>query len=233
MSRDDIIKGFLGKKKDEELELSIGSLKRAFGGSKGEPGVKGDKGDKGEKGDQGVFGRDGKAGSEGKSGEHGAPGEKGDEGTPGEKGEKGETGEKGEPGIDGINGVDGKTIVKQVIGQGGYNAVLDPGSKQKGDVLVYNGNSWKRLPVGVNDEVVTADSTTSLGIKWAAGGGSTAQGSTFTYNGDGTINTITNDDTNVFTYSYNGDGTINTIIDDTTTWTFTYSSGKITEIAVT
>ena len=170
--------------KESELELSIGSLKKAFGGAKGEPGVKGDKGDKGEKGDQGVFGRDGKAGSEGKSGEHGAPGEKGDEGTPGEKGEKGETGEKGEPGIDGINGVDGKTIIKKLVTGGGYNAVLDPGSKQKGDVLVYNGNTWVRLPVGTDGQSLTSDSTTSTGLAWATITGAPATNNILMETGD-------------------------------------------------
>ncbi|WP_395406351.1 hypothetical protein ACHMW6_06700 [Pseudoduganella sp. UC29_106] len=40
----------------------------------------------------------------------------------------------------------------------------------KGDVLVY-GSSAARLPVGTDGDVLTADSTQSLGVKWAAGGG--------------------------------------------------------------
>jgi hypothetical protein len=40
----------------------------------------------------------------------------------------------------------------------------------KGDLFVY-GSSDARLPVGSNGQVLTADSTQALGVKWAAGGG--------------------------------------------------------------
>lgn len=42
----------------------------------------------------------------------------------------------------------------------------------KGDIIVRNGSSlWQNLPVGTDTFVLTADSTTATGIKWAAGGG--------------------------------------------------------------
>ena len=39
---------------------------------------------------------------------------------------------------------------------------------QKGDILVYQGQGVvKRLPVGTNGQVLTADDTAELGVKWA------------------------------------------------------------------
>lgn len=38
----------------------------------------------------------------------------------------------------------------------------------KGDILVYRGeNDLVRLPVGTDGQVLTADSTSELGVKWA------------------------------------------------------------------
>lgn len=38
----------------------------------------------------------------------------------------------------------------------------------KGDILVYQGEGHvKRLPVGINGQVLTADDTSELGVKWA------------------------------------------------------------------
>jgi len=42
----------------------------------------------------------------------------------------------------------------------------------KGDIIVSNGTDNVRLGVGTNNQVLTADSTTASGLKWAAGGGS-------------------------------------------------------------
>lgn len=42
----------------------------------------------------------------------------------------------------------------------------------KGDILVYNGTNWVDLTVGTNGHVLTADSTQTEGIKWAAASGS-------------------------------------------------------------
>ncbi len=44
----------------------------------------------------------------------------------------------------------------------------------KGDLMVF-GSSITRLPVGTNGQVLTADSTQTLGVKWAAGGGGGSQ----------------------------------------------------------
>jgi plastocyanin len=40
-----------------------------------------------------------------------------------------------------------------------------------GDLLVWTGGRWQRVPVGADDEVLTADSTADLGVAWAPGGG--------------------------------------------------------------
>lgn len=38
----------------------------------------------------------------------------------------------------------------------------------KGDLLIRTASGWGRLAVGSNDQVVTADSAQTLGVKWAA-----------------------------------------------------------------
>lgn len=40
----------------------------------------------------------------------------------------------------------------------------------KGDLVTYDGTNNQRLPVGADTLVLTADSTQTLGIKWAAAG---------------------------------------------------------------
>lgn len=46
-----------------------------------------------------------------------------------------------------------------------------PTASAKGDIAVYDGDSWEILTVGTNDHVLTADSAQSLGVKWAAASG--------------------------------------------------------------
>lgn len=52
----------------------------------------------------------------------------------------------------------------------GFDA-LSP-TTTKGDIIVSNGTDNVRLAVGTNNQVLTADSTTATGLKWAAGGSS-------------------------------------------------------------
>jgi hypothetical protein len=58
---------------------------------------------------------------------------------------------------------------------------------QKGDLYVYTGSSLVRQAVGSNGQVLTADSTQSNGIKWAAGAGLpiTTKGDIIVGNGSG------------------------------------------------
>lgn len=62
--------------------------------------------------------------------------------------------------------------------QGLPGEAVFPGTT-KGDIYVYNGSDTVRLPVGSNDDVLTADSAQATGLKWAAGGGGGGGGFNF------------------------------------------------------
>lgn len=62
---------------------------------------------------------------------------------------------------------EGGGVVMLTIGAGGGLA-SDPLANAKGDVFVASGdNAIGRLPVGSNGELLTADSTQTLGVRWA------------------------------------------------------------------
>lgn len=46
-----------------------------------------------------------------------------------------------------------------------------PSGTDPGDMLVWDGSAWDVLPIGGDDDLLTADSSEPLGLKWAAGGG--------------------------------------------------------------
>lgn len=71
-----------------------------------------------------------------------------------------------------VNTADGKLYFKD---SGGTVKVLSQADQiapltTKGDLLVNNGTSNVRLPVGTNNYVLTADSSTATGLAWAVGG---------------------------------------------------------------
>lgn len=58
--------------------------------------------------------------------------------------------------VNGPDTIDGFTKIPKSIGQ------------LKGDIIVFRGDSDPvRLPVGQNGQVLVADSSTELGVKWA------------------------------------------------------------------
>ena len=54
-----------------------------------------------------------------------------------------------------------------------------PSGTDPGDLLVWDGAAWDILPVGLDDEVLIADSAELLGVKWGAAGG--GGGDTYLY----------------------------------------------------
>lgn len=60
----------------------------------------------------------------------------------------------------------------------------------KGDILVYTGSIWSKLVVGSNTQVLTADSTQTTGLKWAAAAASSTLASTYTAGASQTDSTL-------------------------------------------
>ena len=78
-------------------------------------------------------------------------------------------------------------------GMGGNDAGVDPPTSVKGDISGFD-TTFARIPVGVDGQVVTADSVQALGLKWAApaGGGKLELIEDFTESGaTGTSKTFT------------------------------------------
>lgn len=66
-----------------------------------------------------------------------------------------------------VYSADGGTTVYAIpIGGAGGSSV--PDGTDPGDLLIWDGAAWDVLPVGSDDQVLTADSGEALGAKWAA-----------------------------------------------------------------
>jgi hypothetical protein len=67
-------------------------------------------------------------------------------------------------------------------GGGGGGLATDPLADAKGDLFAASGdNAIARLPVGTNGQVLTADSTQTLGVRWATPSGGAGTGNTTMY----------------------------------------------------
>lgn len=53
----------------------------------------------------------------------------------------------------------------------------------KGDMLIFGGTTWQLLAAGTNSHVLTLDSSTASGVKWAPGGGAASLGN-WVFTGD-------------------------------------------------
>jgi hypothetical protein len=90
----------------------------------------------------------------------------------------------------------------------------------KGDLIVSNGTANVRQAVGTDTYVLTADSTTATGVKWAAGGGG---------GGSLTISNDTTTATNVYpTFAAATSGTISTIYTGDAKLLYKPSTGELT-----
>ena len=63
--------------------------------------------------------------------------------------------------------------IQSWVSSGGGGSTSLP-TTTKGDLVVHNGTTNVRLPVGSNTQVLTADSSTATGLKWAAAAGGEA-----------------------------------------------------------
>jgi hypothetical protein len=132
-------------------------------------------------------------------------------------------------------GDDGTSMVWIVAGSSGPSTPTD-----KGTLKVSDGSSMVDLLVGTNGQVLTADSTTISGMKWAtlpSGGGTgdpIPDRTVYTYNNDNAISEVTEfigEQSRVSTYTYNSNGSINTITisyqGSTRVETYTYVNGQV------
>lgn len=98
-------------------------------------------------------------------------------------------------GIDDLSDVDTSTAspaTGDLLEWDGSNWVpVDEGLTTKGDLLTHDGTDYKRLAVGTNGQVLEADSSESLGVKWAAAGGGGFTFSGCSLHRNGTAQSIT------------------------------------------
>jgi len=89
----------------------------------------------------------------------------------------------------------------------------------KGDLIVSNGTANVRQAVGTDTYVLTADSTTATGVKWAAGGGG----------GSITISNDTTTTTNLYpTFAAATSGSMSTIYTSDANYLYKPSTGELT-----
>jgi hypothetical protein len=125
-------------------------------GAQGAIGPQGPEGAKGAQGAQGAQGSQGPQGANGADGAQGAIGPQGPEGAKGAQGAQGAQGSQGPQGATGAQGAEGGTTTLTA----------------KGDLLTRTTSTVVRLPIGTNDYVLTADSSTAEGIAWKPATGS-------------------------------------------------------------
>ncbi len=81
------------------------------------------------------------------------------------------------------------TVAQGGTGQTSTSSAMSAlsGLTTKGDLSVHNGTNHVRLPVGTNGYVLTADSASSTGMKWAVPSASPAGGDTYVQINDGGV----------------------------------------------
>lgn len=183
-------------------------------GFDGRDGKDGEKGDKGDKGDTGPQGPKGDKGDKGDQGDIGPKGDKGDTGPQGPKGEKGERGERGPAGPAGRALIGGSTHFN-LSSVGAGTSLINRAEPSKAGL--------KSLTAGTN--ITFTESDTNITIN-AAGGGS------FTGDSDD----VAEGQVNLYkkavnaTLSYTGSQLDSVTYGDGTSKTFTYTTGKLTQV---